>query len=276
MTSSPWLAATSPRSRTLAPGIVVVDDLLSHAECEEWRSLADAVGWQDAPITTGGGFVMRKDVRNNDRVIVDDADRAAFLWSRLQPFAFDVAGRSPTGLNERLRFYRYGPGQKFDWHYDGCYETPDGRSRSWVTFMVYLNDGAVGGETRIQVANDGDALARLFESGVDPIVDIVPRTGMGLMFLHQLRHTGAEVRQGSKYVVRSDVMYSMIAASSSRRCCCVDRGRLGDRGRSPPGAQRGGFPDGAAAATTRACVTPSCSRPRSRKPPPTPSSSATG
>ena len=27
-----------------------------------------------------------------------------------------------TGLNERWRFYRYDPGQQFDWHFDGAYE----------------------------------------------------------------------------------------------------------------------------------------------------------
>ncbi len=197
-------------ARELAPGVVVVDNLLSPAECDEWRAVADAKGWDEAPITTGGGFKMMKDVRNNDRVIVDDVDRAGLLWTRLRPFAFDFAGRAPIGLNERLRFYRYGPGQKFDWHYDGCYETPDGRSRSFLTFMIYLNDGCVGGETRIQVANDGDAAARLFDDGVEAVIDIRPTKGMGLMFLHQLRHTGPEVESGTKYVVRSDVMYSMV------------------------------------------------------------------
>lgn len=45
--------------------------------------------------------------------------------------------------------------------------------------------------------------------GDDPVIDVVPKEGMALLFLHQLRHTGAEVHSGVKYVLRSDVMYSL-------------------------------------------------------------------
>lgn len=197
-------------SRTLAPGVVVIEGLLTPAECDDWRAFADGHGYEDAPITTGSGFKMRKDIRNNDRAMVDDKGRADLLWSRVAPACFDVAGRRAVGLNERLRFYRYTAGQKFDWHYDGCYERPDGKERSFLTFMVYLNDGCRGGETRIVIAEDGPAAQRLFERGDDPVIDVAPKIGMGLLFLHQLRHTGAEVTAGTKYVVRSDVMYSMV------------------------------------------------------------------
>ncbi len=197
-------------SRTLAPGVVVVDDLLSPAECDDWRAFADGHGYEDAPITTGSGFKMRKDIRNNDRAMVDDKGRADVLWSRVAPFCFDVAGHRAVSLNERLRFYRYAAGQKFDWHHDGHYERPDGKERSFLTFMVYLNEGCRGGETRIQMASTASAVQRIFEEGGDPVVDIVPKTGMGLLFLHQLLHTGAEVTAGTKYVVRSDVMYNMV------------------------------------------------------------------
>ena len=54
-------------------------------------------------------------------------------------------------VNERLRFYRYDIGQQFDWHYDGAFERDNGE-RSQLTFMVYLNDGFVGGETALEGA----------------------------------------------------------------------------------------------------------------------------
>lgn len=197
-----------PTRRELAPGVVVVDDFLSDEECAELRAVAEAKGFEDAPITTARGFVMRKDIRNNDRAIVDDEDRAEMLWQRLRPFAFDVDGRHAIGVNERFRFYRYTAGQRFNWHYDGWYETPDGLRRSFVTFMVYLNDGCQGGETRI-VVHGLSAAERLLDGVEEPIIDVVPRTGMALLFLHQLRHTGAEVTDGVKIVLRSDVMYEM-------------------------------------------------------------------
>jgi hypothetical protein len=36
---------------------------------------------------------------------------------------------------------------------------------------------------------------------------VVPRTGHALIFEHGLRHQGAEVSRGIKYVLRSDVMF---------------------------------------------------------------------
>ena len=39
---------------------------------------------------------------------------------------------------------------EFDWHYDGCFERENGE-RSFLTFMVYLNEGFAGGDApRIQ------------------------------------------------------------------------------------------------------------------------------
>ena len=93
------------------------------------------------------------------------------------------------GLNERFRFYRYGPGQRFAPHVDGAYERTNGE-RSRLTFMIYLNEGYQGGETRFGWHT------------------ITGRTGMALWFDHRLRHEGAELIEGVKYVLRSDVMYA--------------------------------------------------------------------
>ena len=57
--------------------------------------------------------------------------------------------------------------------------------------MVYLNEGFAGGETRFH----------------DYEVDVVPRTGMALLFQHRVLHEGCVVTTGTKYVLRSDVMY---------------------------------------------------------------------
>ena len=100
-----------------------------------------------------------------------------------------LGGWRPHGLNERLRFYRYTPGQHFRWHLDGAFQRSP-RERSRWTFMVYLNDDFDGGGTD-------------FEDGVT----VRPVTGAALVFAHGLRHQGAEVTRGTKYVLRSDVMF---------------------------------------------------------------------
>jgi hypothetical protein len=42
-------------------------------------------------------------------------------------------------------------------------------------------------------------------------VEVVPRTGMALLFQHALVHEGCVVTHGVKYALRSDVMYRRTA-----------------------------------------------------------------
>lgn len=186
-----------PKLHAVTERIWTIDEFLSPDECAEWIDWAEAEGFSDAPITTPMGPMMAKDVRNNERVMVDDPERAAALFERVAPFLPERAGfGTVVGLNERLRFYRYDPGQAFRWHYDGAFRR-DADECSRLTFMVYLNDGFEGGETVFAV--DGPN-GREF-------VSIEPSTGTVLLFIHQQLHEGAELLAGRKYVLRSDVMY---------------------------------------------------------------------
>src|SRR5689334_12730465 len=97
--------------------LFVVHDFLTPEECAGYTALSESTGYEDAPIMSYGGPVMRKDIRNNDRVILDDVRLAEAIWERLRPFMPErVQFWLPVGLNERFRFYRYDPGQQFDWH----------------------------------------------------------------------------------------------------------------------------------------------------------------
>ncbi|HBE16847.1 MAG TPA: hypothetical protein DEG17_12880 [Cyanobacteria bacterium UBA11149] len=184
----------------LVPGnIFTIADILSPAECNEYISLTEKIGYTPAPITTHRGFQMRPDIRNNDRVILDDPILALNLWQKVSNYIPRTIGKwQAIGLNERFRFYRYDPGQKFAPHYDGCYRRSH-QEESLLTFMIYLNEGFQGGATRFYLpayyANTGD-------------ISVVPVTGMALCFVHDLLHEGSPVIEGRKYVLRSDVMYN--------------------------------------------------------------------
>ncbi len=173
------------------PYVATVRDVLSEAECTAWIAEMERQGFEAAPITTGAGFIMAPSVRNNTRVMVDDVERAAALWERLAPFVPEEVGRwRAVGLNERLRVYRYEPGQYFRWHMDGAFRRSP-REASLLTCMVYLNDeGLEGGATEFSD----------FER-------VLPETGKVLLFDHPLMHQGAPVVRGLKYVLRTDVMY---------------------------------------------------------------------
>ena len=63
----------------VADGIYTFEGILSREECDEYIGWTEGLGYSAAPISTAAGFVMRPDIRNNARVIVDDADRARQL-----------------------------------------------------------------------------------------------------------------------------------------------------------------------------------------------------
>lgn len=194
------MQTTAGKVTRIAQDVLTVDHFLSAAECAALIDRSEAIGFEEALVSTRDGAVRAPDLRDNDRVIVDDPDGADRLWRRLQPFlppVFHKVWRA-SGLNERLRFYRYEGGQQFDWHCDGNFWRSQ-TEESHFTFMVYLNEAFEGGET---------AFRGLTES---PSADIVvrPRTGMALIFHHPLCHRGAPVLDGRKYVLRSDVMYRL-------------------------------------------------------------------
>jgi prolyl 4-hydroxylase len=176
----------------VADGIYVLPDVLTPDECRDVVAFTEARGYEAAPITTASGFKMRPDIRNNTRMVVDDRARADLLWQRTrdQIPAF-LQGRQAIGLNERFRFYRYDPGERFAFHRDGSFRRDNGEE-SQLTFMVYLNEGFEGGQTVFQETS------------------ITPTTGMALIFEHKLVHEGAAVISGRKYVLRSDVMYGRV------------------------------------------------------------------
>lgn len=180
--------------------LFVVHDFLSPEECDYYTTLSESVGFGDAPISTMSGPVMRKDIRNNDRVMIDDPYIAETIWDRLRPFLAErVQFWLPVGLNERWRFYRYDPGQQFDWHFDGAYERSP-LERSAFTFMIYLNGGVAGGATEFNLRSRGGV-----QNG-DPVVRVQPEAGKALVFPHRILHRGAPVADGRKYVMRTDVM----------------------------------------------------------------------
>ena len=181
-----------PRRTQITPHIFTLPEVLDPRECEAMILRAETGGFEVAPINAAGGVRVVRETRNNDRVMIDDEELAARLWSRVRDEApVMLEGRQARGLNERFRFYRYSCGQKFDWHSDGSFERKNGE-RSFLTFMVYLNEGYSGGGTRFQDCS------------------VIGMTGMALVFEHGLIHQGAEISHGVKYVLRSDVMYGPI------------------------------------------------------------------
>jgi len=130
--------------------------------------------------------------RDQDRVIVDDVAVAKELFHRLRPhLPARIGAFELVGLNERLRFYRYSPGQQFAEHTDHWYRPTPNRI-TLHTVLVYFNDDFEGGETRF----------------TEPIEQTIkPQPGLVAVFQHKVRHEGCAVRSGVKYAMRTDVIF---------------------------------------------------------------------
>lgn len=170
--------------------IYTIENFLTTDECISLIEKSENIGYEEAKVNIDGAQKVMKTVRNNERVMYEDFAYAAYLWEKLRPFVKPMIGNSSaTGLNEMFRFYKYNPGQRFKMHRDGSFMRNESEF-SFYTFMIYLNDEYEGGETT-------------FASGEI----IAPKTGMALIFEHSQRHEGSGLVSGTKYVLRSDIMY---------------------------------------------------------------------
>lgn len=171
--------------------VFTIDHFLAAADCAELMGLADAHGFESAGVRTAGGQQSMPMVRNNERALFESPGWVQRLWKGLAAAALpSLQGQQAVGLPKDLRFYKYSPGQRFKMHKDGPWM--EGGLTSRLTFLVYLNENFIGGETDF----------RDFK--------IPPRTGRALLFVHDTWHEGATVERGSKYVLRSDVLYGVV------------------------------------------------------------------
>lgn len=175
----------------LASEVWSIENFWSPEKCEKFIARSEKIGYEQAKVDTDKGAIVVESVRNNNRILHNDVELAKLVWDSAKEFAPQSIGLSMAiGLNELFRFYKYQPGQLFKRHSDQSF-IRNQYEASYYTFMIYLNDGYQGGETR-------------FENVV-----VNPRQGCGLIFLHSLPHEGAEVTQGIKYVLRTDIMYRL-------------------------------------------------------------------
>lgn len=138
--------------------------------------------------------------RDNGRIAIDSQELAQALWMNagirdiMNSVKFE--GKEALGLNSNIRFYRYGKGQRFGRHVDDSVEvSPNGVTK--YTLLIYLSD-VVGGETVF------------YNHRGRKVVAVCPKPGRVLLHRHGnecLEHEALPVVEGTKYVLRSDVIF---------------------------------------------------------------------
>lgn len=171
-----------------------IENFVSRDFCDKLIEQAENIGFDEATIKTPDGEIVKKNYRHNDRVIFESRDLAESLFEKIKDDSRIVnPGWKPAGLNDRFRIYRYSnPEHHFALHFDHqvslLYTKPV--QHSWVTMLIYLNEEFEGGQTSFL---DGD---------------VDPKTGLAaFMTQKNYLHRAKAVNSGTKYVLRTDIMY---------------------------------------------------------------------
>lgn len=155
---------------------------------------------------------------------IEDQEQADVLFTRiLQHIPHDIVpGWRPSGVNESLRMLKYTAGELFPLHVDPDYSRPYGHPQygdvSFLTLIVYLNDEFTGGNTVFYggVADGAKDRSTYTSYKIEAAKDnhgpeshrIVPKAGTAVIFMHDAYHMGEIVTSGTKYTLRTDVVFT--------------------------------------------------------------------
>ncbi|KAG7727004.1 hypothetical protein KL933_002713 [Ogataea haglerorum] len=195
---------------SVIPGqIFTISNFWSQEQCQDLISnIQESLSLETTPIIKSKLYASRV----NDRACIRDPENAGLIYDhfqKIQKFQIELGAvdewivqelESSKAFNPNIRFYRYSKGQYFGKHYDESVKIGDQISK-W-TVLIYLSDkGLKGGET-IFYDEQGN------RSGSQ--ISVKPQQGMALFYKHGddcLLHEAATVRDGEKWVFRTDVMY---------------------------------------------------------------------
>jgi hypothetical protein len=154
-------------------------------------------------IATSRGPKFGEAPRRHRRAAYNDATLASQLFDVIEPALrhLRVEGLRPIALNPMIRVYAYSEGDVFGKHYDESNDV--GPHKTEYTLLIYLcgsESGMLGGETAFYDQRERE-LSR-----------IVPFAGSALLHAHGhhcVLHEAMPVTRGTKWVLRSDVVFGV-------------------------------------------------------------------
>ena len=132
---------------------MVLENVLTPLECTELIAATEKSGYGEALHSLGDGkLVLVKEQRFSERCDIDSYSVTELIWDRIKKYIQTeklYPGWKPLGLNERLRFLKYGKGMYAKPHYDRQTHAglKDDKIESKLTCLLYLNEGMQGGQT---------------------------------------------------------------------------------------------------------------------------------
>jgi hypothetical protein len=213
---------------------VEIKEIFSVPECQEILKNASKYGFSSLS-------TYSKDQRDSSRLCIFDENLSSTLWYRLEkiigqisnnkthPFGFDVNGVwKPFFINNCFRLSKYekdsiGFTPHLDSQFSGSFHL-----KSIFSLVIYLNDDFQGGETNFYSKENLNIDLNSFQGltlkeeiklngGLKNYdsMSIKPLTGNGVLFNHDILHSGEKIEQGTKYVLRTDVVFHRVKVEKS-------------------------------------------------------------
>jgi hypothetical protein len=203
----------------LGNNIYTIDNFLLDLECQMWIDFGEATTFEQIAQKQDREYAHRQ----NGRIQILNDDVADSIFKRLKPFLPpSMDGLRPHSCSNNIRLYEYSVDQRFGKHVDeSCRDERSGGVTKF-TVLIYLSGATYGTETNSGTAEaddtDTDSTVlvggeTLFYTGSGAgrlVTSVSPSTGRLLLHAQGgkcLTHEGAAVSAGTKYVLRTDVVY---------------------------------------------------------------------
>ena len=182
----------------------ILDNVLSRKECDK---IISKLNFSEEEIRLQN--LLLAEEKKKGKIIMRTSLRRRFVNPNLAKLVWEAVkrvvprklqdGRELVGIRSLANFYRYEAGQYFSTHFDGGFKYRDTGVFAEFTFLLYLNEDYMGGTTRFCDVEEWEGGFR----------DIQPKMGRILVFRQRdMKHCGAQLLTGTKYVIQGMVMYS--------------------------------------------------------------------
>jgi hypothetical protein len=193
--------------KELHPNMVwVIPRFFSPRECQQWIDFSEDCGGLEYGNSPGNRYMAQRECyRMQQNTALDTVSEV--LYKRFEPVVHRLVrdlcplgyanDYQPVGFNPNLRLYKYTKGHAFGKHVDGSHRV-DGVGRTEITVLIYLSS-CKGGATRFYTSRKNKSIA--FD----------PEPGTMLLHVHGdhcLEHEAEQVLDGTKYVLRTDVVFA--------------------------------------------------------------------
>ena len=217
--------------------ILHIDAFLSQAECLSF------IRWcERGDVFENCDFAATRDTahRKQGRYAYSDneGEIAGYIYRRLLPILpTKIDGKAPCCCSRNIRFYRYREGESFGKHIDESHFDEESQGESKLTLLLYLNGDGEGKQhvfhgvkgnyidsstegsvdydydvdsQELNSLEGGSTLFYKAHSAKEPFLSVAPKMGAMLLHGHGHRcctHEGSVVTRGTKYILRTDVIY---------------------------------------------------------------------